>query len=92
MTPQLPEKLNAPQLSFIRGSMVFNMQPLQKTTAKTPLDRRLDDHALTAHTYQGVGATLHNLNLATYVATSHMKATSTIRPQGSIVRSSHIHT
>jgi len=40
----------------------------------------LDGHALTAHTYQGVGATLHNLNLATYVANSHMKATSTTRP------------
>jgi len=68
------------------------MQPLQKTTANTPLDRRLDDHALTAHTYQSVGVTLDNLNLATYVANSHMKATSTISPQGSVVRSSHIHT
>jgi len=44
------------------------------------LDRRLDDHALIAHPYVNVGATLHNLNLATYVANSHMKATSTIRP------------
>ena len=69
----------------------FDMQPLQKTTANTPLDHSLDDHALAAHTYQGLGATLQNLNLATYAANSHM-ATSTIRPQGSIVRSSHIHT
>ena len=54
------------------------MPPLQKTTVNTLLDRRLDDHALTAHTYMSVGAMLHNINLATYVAPSHMKATSTI--------------
>ena len=45
----------------------LDMQPLEKITANTPLDRRLDDHALTAHTYLSVGATLHNLNLATYL-------------------------
>jgi len=70
----------------------LDMQPLQKTTANTHLDRGLDDHALTAPTYLSVGATLHNLNLARYMANSHMMATSTIRPQGSIVQSSHIHT
>jgi len=56
------------------------MQPLQKTTVNTSLDRRLHDHALTAHTYLSIGATLHNLNLVTYVANLHMKATPTIRP------------
>jgi len=68
------------------------MQPLQKATVNTPLDRHLDDHALTAHTYLSVGLMLHNVNLATYVANSHMKATPTITPQGSMVWSSHIHT
>ena len=90
MTPQLPEKLNAPQLSFFRGSLVRHVTT-QENHHEHSLDRRFDDHALTAHTYQSVGAMLHNLNLATYVDNSHMKATSTIRPQGSIVRSSHIH-
>jgi hypothetical protein len=52
------------------------IMPVTKT--KSPLDRRLDGHALPTHTYLDIGATLHKSKLATYMAISYMKATSNL--------------
>jgi hypothetical protein len=51
---------------------------MQVTTTNSPLDQQLFGHALTTHTYLGVGVILQNLNLLTYMAISYMKATSKI--------------
>jgi len=91
MTPHLTQNLITPQLSFFRGSMVRHVTILEnhREYSPRPLFERSCSHS--SH-FLNLGATLHNLNLVTYIVNSYIKATSTIRPQDSIVRSSHIHT
>jgi hypothetical protein len=67
----------SPTIKYLHIYMCVHVNnPVTKTSS--PLDRGLDGHALTTHTYLSVGATLHKSKLATYMAISYMKATSNL--------------